>query len=141
MTPSPLQSEHAPLELAENSAASTALALAKALRTLSRMPVYVAVLDRREPRARFWSTMMVSGYARGRQPTMSDDLPEPATPETAVSTPLGIVTDTSLRLLSRACRILISPLRLRTLSLMGWCLVMWLPVAVPEVNSPAKSPW
>src|ERR1017187_4324168 len=42
---------------------------------------------------------------------MSDDLPEPATPETAVSTPLGMVTDTSLRLLSRACPILSSPLR------------------------------
>ena len=41
---------------------------------------------------------------------MSDDLPEPATPETAVSTPLGMVTDTSLRLLSRACLILSSPL-------------------------------
>ena len=37
--PNPLQSGHAPLELAENSAASTALALAKALRTWSRMPV------------------------------------------------------------------------------------------------------
>jgi hypothetical protein len=39
MTPSPLQCGHAPLELPENSAASTALALAKVLRTLSRIPV------------------------------------------------------------------------------------------------------
>ena len=71
---------------------------------------------------------------------MSDDLPEPATPETAVSTPLGMVTDTSLRLLSRACPILSSPLRLRTLSLIGWYFFMWLPVGVPELKSPAKSP-
>jgi excinuclease UvrABC ATPase subunit len=35
MTPSPLQSGHAPLLLAENSAASVFVALAKALRTLS----------------------------------------------------------------------------------------------------------
>jgi len=71
---------------------------------------------------------------------MSDDLPEPATPETTASKPVGMVTDTSLRLLSRACLILSSPLGLRTLSLIGWCFFMWLPVSVPKVKSPAKSP-
>ena len=68
---------------------------------------------------------------------MSDDLPEPATPETTVNTPLGIVTDTSFRLFSRACLILSSPLGLRTLSfsLIGWCFFMWFPVSVPEVKA------
>ena len=39
MTPSPLQSGHAPCELAEKSAALTPLALANALRIVSSMPV------------------------------------------------------------------------------------------------------
>ena len=39
MTPRPLQSGQAPLELAQNSAASTPLALANVLRIVSRMPV------------------------------------------------------------------------------------------------------
>ncbi len=62
MTPSPLQSGQAPLELAENSAASTPFALAKALRTAvedAGIGRRVASGASRGPR--FWSMMTVSG--------------------------------------------------------------------------------
>ena len=52
---------------------------------------------------------VTDGSVRGRQPWISELLPEPATPVTATSTPSGTSTDTSLRLWSRAFRIGIEP--------------------------------
>ena len=49
MTPAPLQLGQAPSELKLNNAGLTEFALAKALRTGSSRPVYVAGLLRRDP--------------------------------------------------------------------------------------------
>src|SRR5688572_11198544 len=102
MTPSPPHSGHAPLELALNSDASALCALANALRMWSRIPVYVAVLDRRDPRGKLWSTTTVSGCCATRHPWMSELFPDPATPVTTVSTPSGTFTVTFFRLCSLA---------------------------------------
>src|SRR5207244_4589728 len=107
---------HAPSELALNNAGFTPLALAKAFRIGSRIPVYVAGLDRREPRIADWSMNVTDGSVRGRQPWMSELLPDPATPVTATRTPSGTSTETSRRLCSRAFRISIAPRGARTRS-------------------------
>ena len=79
--PRPLQAGQAPSELALNSDALDACwPCANALRIGSRMPVYVAGLERREPRIADWSMNVTEGSVRGRQPWMSELLPEPATP-------------------------------------------------------------
>ena len=52
---------------------------------------------------------VTDGSVRGRQPWISELLPEPATPVTATSTPSGTSTETSWRLWSRAFRIGIEP--------------------------------
>ncbi len=54
-SPRPLHLGQAPSEFALNSAALTPLALAKAVRIGPSSPVYVAGLDRREPRIGDWS--------------------------------------------------------------------------------------
>src|ERR687898_2718961 len=100
MTPAPLQVGQAPSEFALNSAGFTPLAMANALRIGSRMPVYVAGLERREPRIADWSMTVTDGSVRGRQPWISELLPEPATPVTATRTPSGTSTETSWRLWS-----------------------------------------
>src|SRR3954463_14963980 len=103
MTPLPLQLGQAPSELALNSAGFTPLALAKTLRIGSSSPVYVAGLLRREPLIAAWSTDTTP--ARGEtDPPISELLPEPATPVTTTSTPSGMSTSTSCRLLVSAPR-------------------------------------
>ena len=78
--PRPLQFGQAPSEFALNSAGLTPFAFANAVRIGSRMPVYVAGLERREPRIADWSMTVTDGSVRGRQPWISELLPEPATP-------------------------------------------------------------
>src|SRR5690554_2670940 len=99
-TPRPWQFSQAPLELKLNRPASTPFALAKALRTSSIMPVYVAGLEREETPTADWSTRIASGYWRMNASMINELLPEPATPVTTVSTPTGIFTLTFLRLLT-----------------------------------------
>src|SRR5688500_74277 len=109
MTPAPLQLGQAPSELALNSAGFTPLALANALRIGSSSPVYVAGLLRLEPRIAPWSTDTTSAPA-GSDPCTSELLPEPATPVITQSTPSGMSTSTSCKLLAVAPRISSAPL-------------------------------
>src|SRR5918994_4082966 len=104
MTPAPLQLGQAPSELALNSAGFTPLAFANALRIGSSSLVYVAGLLRREPRIAPWSTDTTPAPA-GMEPSISELLPEPATPVTTQSTPSGMSASTSWRLCVDAPRI------------------------------------
>ncbi len=81
MTPAPLQLGQAPSELALNNAGFTPLALANALRIGSSSPVYVAGLLRREPLIAAWSTDTTPSRP-DTEPSISELLPEPATPVT-----------------------------------------------------------
>src|ERR687898_77189 len=103
MTPAPLQVGQAPSELALNSAGLTPLAFANALRIGSSSPVYVAGLLRREPRIGLWSTATTPSRL-DTEPWISELLPDPATPVTTTSTPSGMSTSTSWRLLVPAPR-------------------------------------
>src|SRR5512143_2285900 len=103
--PRPWQAGQAPSELALKSDAFTPFAAANALRIGSRIPVYVAGLERLDPLIADWSTTVTDGLVRGRQPWISELLPDPATPVTATSRPSGTSTETSFRLWSRAFRI------------------------------------
>src|SRR4051812_20912470 len=116
MTPAPLQVGQAPSELALNSAGFTPLAFANALRIGSSKPVYVAGLLRREPRIPAWPMDTTSAPA-GIEPWIRELLPEPATPVTAHSTPSGMSTSTSRRLLAVAPRIASVPVGRRTAGL------------------------
>src|ERR1700681_4542183 len=116
MTPAPLQLGQAPSELALNSAAFTALAFANALRIGSSNPVYVAGLLRREPRIGLWSTETTPSRP-DTEPWISELLPDPATPVTTTSTPSGMSTSTSRRLLVPAPRTSSTPDGVRTVSL------------------------
>src|SRR6187397_3174483 len=128
--PSPLQFGQAPSEFALNRAGLTPFAFANAVRIGSRMPVYVAGFDRREPRIADWSMTVTDGSVRGRQPWISELLPEPATPVIATRTPIGTSTETSRRLSSRAFRIGIEPFALRGSDFNETGTFMWRPVAV-----------
>src|ERR1700712_2917984 len=99
MTPAPLQVGHAPSELELNRAGLTPLAFANALRIGSSSPVYVAGLLRREPLIAAWSTETTPSRPE-TDPRTSELLPEPATPVMTVSTPSGMSTSTSRRLLA-----------------------------------------
>src|SRR5881396_1856342 len=112
MTPAPLQLGQAPSELALNSAGFTPLAFANALRIGSSRPVYVAGLLRRDPRIAPWS--IDTTPSPGIDPCTSELLPEPATPVITTSTPSGISTSTSCRLLVVAPRISNEPFGART---------------------------
>src|SRR4051794_9040511 len=103
MTPMPLQLGQAPSELALNSAGLTPLAFANALRMGSSSPVYVAGLLRREPLIAAWSTDTTPSWPE-TEPWISELLPDPATPVTTTSTPSGMSTSTSCRLLVSAPR-------------------------------------
>ena len=103
MTPAPLQLGQAPSELALNSAGLTPLAFANALRIGSSSPVYVAGLLRREPRIAPWSTDTTPSRP-ATEPLISELFPDPATPVTTTSTPSGMSTSTSCRLLVLAPR-------------------------------------
>src|SRR3954454_13611548 len=140
MTPAPLQLGQAPSELALNSAGFTPLAFANAVRIGSRIPLYVAGLDRREPRIADWSITVTEGFVRGRQPWISELLPEPATPVTATRTPVGTSTDTSRRLWSRAFRIGIVPLGERGSDLRSGWTARCRAVAVPDRGSSSRAP-
>src|SRR6187402_3460450 len=114
--PLPLHVGQAPSEFEENSAGLTLFALANAVRIGSSRPVYVAGLLRREPWIAPWS-IDTTPAPSGMEPCTSDDLPDPATPVTTHSTPSGMSTSTSCRLLASAPRISSVPVGLRTESL------------------------
>src|SRR6187200_1485455 len=113
MTPAPLQLGQAPSELELNSAGFTPLSFANALRIGSSRSVYVAGLLRREPRIGVWSTATTPSRP-DTEPWIRELLPEPATPVTATSTPRGMSTSTSCRLLVVAPRTSSDPLGVRT---------------------------
>src|SRR5207253_9780910 len=102
--PRPVQFGQAPSEFALNGAGLTPFAFANAVGIASRMPVYVAGFERRDPLIAAWSMTVTDGSVRGKQPWISELLPEPATPVTATSTPSGTSTETSCRLCSCAFR-------------------------------------
>src|SRR3954453_22060071 len=103
MTPAPLQVGQAPSELALNRAGFTPFAFANALRIGSSTPEYVAGLLRREPRIAPWSTDTTPPRP-ATDPWISELLPDPATPVTTTSTPIGMSTSTSCRLFVSAPR-------------------------------------
>src|ERR687886_2122733 len=113
MTPAPLQLGQAPSEFALNSAGFTRLAFANALRIGSSSPVYVAGLLRRDPRIGAWSVATTPSRP-DTEPPISELLPEPATPVTTTSTPSGMSTSTSWRLLVLAPRTSSAPDGVRT---------------------------
>src|SRR5262247_4536380 len=113
MTPAPLQVGQAPSEFALSRAGFTPLAFANALRIGSSSPVYVAGLLRREPRIAVWSIDTTPSRPH-TEPSISELLPEPATPVTTTSTPSGMSTSTFFRLWVRAPRSFITPDRVRT---------------------------
>src|SRR4029077_16522211 len=103
MTPAPLQVGQAPSELGLNSAGFTPLAFANAVRIGSSSPVYVAGLLRREPRIAAWS-IETTPSRPDTDPWINELFPDPATPVTTTSTPSGLSTSTSWRLLVLAPR-------------------------------------
>src|SRR3954452_25090994 len=113
MTPAPLQLGQAPSEFALNSPGFTPLALANALRIGSSRPVYVAGLLRREPRIGVWSTITTPSRP-ATEPWIRELLPDPATPVRTTSTPSGMSTSTSRRLLVSAPRSSRTPDGVRT---------------------------
>src|ERR687896_2194343 len=113
MTPAPLQLGQAPSELALNRAGLTPLAFANALRIGSSRSVYVAGLLRREPRIGVWSTDTTPSRPH-TEPSISELLPDPATPVTTTSTPSGMSTSTSFRLWVLAPRTSRPPEEVRT---------------------------
>src|SRR3954451_15497311 len=113
MTPAPLQVGQAPSELALNRAGFTPLAFANALRIGSSSPLYVAGLLRLEPRIGVWSTDTIPSRPE-IEPSMSELLPDPATPVTTTSTPSGMSTSTSRRLCVLAPRTSSTPAGVRT---------------------------
>src|SRR5215207_3678454 len=104
ITPRPWHSSQAPFELKLNIPASTPLAFANSFRTGSIRPMYVAGVERDDAGIGDWSTNISSGYKPRNDSEMSELLPEPATPVTTVSTPMGTSTETFLRLWSDAFR-------------------------------------
>ena len=139
MTPAPLQWGQAPSELALNSAGFTPLALANALRIGSSSPVYVAGLLRREPLIAAWSTDTTPSRP-DTEPWISELLPEPATPVTTASTPSGMSTSTSCRLLVFAPRTSSAPCGVRTDGLRVARSSRWRPVIVSLARSPSTVP-
>src|SRR6478735_3979780 len=115
MTPAPLQVEQAPSEFELNSAGFTPFALANALRIGSSSPVYVAGLLRREPLIALWSTTTTPSRP-ATEPWISELFPEPATPVSTHSTPVGMSTLTLRRLWVVALRTSRAPDGARTSS-------------------------
>src|SRR4029077_5687514 len=139
MTPVPLQLGQAPSELKLNSAASTRLAFANALRIGSSSPVYVAGLLRREPRIAPWSIDTTPAPV-GIDPWTSELLPDPATPVMTTSTPSGMSTSTLRRLWVVAPRIFSAPVGVRNVFLTAARSSRWRPVRVPLARSPLTVP-
>ncbi|MFC5039895.1 hypothetical protein [Ornithinimicrobium kibberense] len=138
-TPWPRQTGQAPSELGLNSEAGTPLALANAVRTGSRSPEKVAGLDRRDPRIGDWSTMRTPSRPAS-DPCTSEDLPDPATPVTATSTPRGTSTSTSRRLLVLAPRICRYAVGSRTFVRRPGRWSSHSPVTDPEADRPSGAP-
>src|SRR5215208_1411717 len=113
MTPAPVQVGQAPSELALKRAGLTPLVFANAVRIGSSSPVYVAGLLRREPLIEAWSTVTTPSRP-DTEPWISELLPDPATPVSTTSTPSGISTSKSCRLLVRAPRTSSTPDGART---------------------------
>ncbi len=112
ITPRPAQPPHAPEELKLNNPASTPFSRANALRMASSAPTYEAAMA-------LWSMTTASGYAAVNTRDTSVDLPDPATPVTAVSTPVGNDTSSPLRLCRSAPRTGSRPVGVRTAPLSG----------------------
>jgi hypothetical protein len=125
-----LQFSQAPFELKLKSPASTSLAAASSLRKSSITPVYVAGVERLEAPTADWSMTMALECAGTNARCISELLPEPATPVTTVSTPLGMSTFTLCRLLKLAFRIGSGAPRLRGLALIGTSRSRYWPVRV-----------
>ena len=139
MTPAPLQVGQAPSELALNSAGFTPLAFANAVRIGSSSPVYVAGLLRREPRIAPWS-IDTTPSRPDTEPWISELLPDPATPVTTTSTPSGMSTSTSCRLLVLAPRTSSTPDGVRTDGFREARSSRCRPVSVPLARSPSTVP-
>ncbi len=116
MTPRPSQPPQAPVELKLKSPGSVPVSRAKILRTVSIIPTYVAGVDRAEIPMADWSTTTAPGCAAVNSAT-SVLFPDPATPVTTVSTPVGNSTVTSRRLCRPAPLTHSPPVAVRTSSL------------------------
>src|SRR5487761_1822237 len=136
MAPLPLHVGHAPSELALKSAGLTRFALANAARMGSSSPLYVAGLLRREPLIGAWSIATTSAPF-GRDPWISELLPEPATPVITQSTPSGTSTLTFCRLCRLALRIFRWPVGVRVCGLSRARYPRCLPVRVSLLRSPS----
>src|SRR5918997_4612054 len=139
MTPAPLQVGQAPSELELKSAGFTPLIFANALRIGSSRPVYVAGLLRLEPRIAVWSITTTPSRPE-TEPSISELLPEPATPVRTQSTPSGMSTSTSWRLCVDAPRTSSVPEDERTDPLRVARSPRWRPVVVSLPLSPSTVP-
>src|SRR4029077_10396842 len=139
MTPAPLHVGQAPSELALNSAGFTPLALANALRIGSSSPVDVAGLLRLDPLVGGWSTDTQPSRP-ATEPSISELLPDPATPVTTTSTPSGRSTSTSCRLWVLAPRTSLTLAGVRTDGLTEARSSRWRPVSVPDERSSPTVP-
>src|SRR6478735_2216267 len=102
MIPRPAHSGQAPAELKLKSPGWTRLTFAYTLRTVSMTPMYDAGVDRDEAVIALWSMTIASRWTAVKTSETSVDLPDPATPVTAVSTPVGNCTSTPFRLCNEA---------------------------------------
>src|SRR3989344_3895585 len=102
--PSPLHSGHAPEELKLNMLGETSFSLAKSFLISSKIPMYVAGLERDDLPTPDWSISIVS-FSLQKTSTINELLPDPATPVTQTNMPFGTSTDTFFKLWVLALRI------------------------------------
>ena len=139
MTPAPLQFGQAPSELALNSAGFTPLALRERLADR----VEQAGVGRRVAAPRALDRALVDRHhavAPRTDPSISELLPDPATPVITTSTPSGMSTSTSCRLFVSAPRTSSTPDAARTDGLSEARSSRWRPVSVPLARSPSTVP-
>ncbi|CAO0837939.1 hypothetical protein SMICM17S_04068 [Streptomyces microflavus] len=140
ITPRPEQPGQAPAELKLNSPASTPFSRAKTLRMVSSAPMYEAGVEREEAVIALWSTTTACGWAAVNTSETSVDLPEPATPVTTVSTPVGNDTSSPLRLCRSAPRTGRRPVGERNSPLSGVRRRRHRPVSVSASRSRSNGP-
>ncbi len=140
ITPRPRHSSHAPAALKLNSPAGTPFSRAKSARTASIAPRYVAGVDRADTPIADWSTTTASGCAPTNASDTSVLLPEPATPVTTVSTPVGTRKSTPLRLCSVTSRTVSQPPGVRTSAFTPVTRRSPRPVGVSAAASPRTVP-
>ncbi len=140
IAPRPRHCGQAPRELKLNRPGAAPVAREKIFRTWSKIPRYVAGVDLDEAPTGDWSTTTASGWRAHNSPWISELFPEPATPVTAVSTPVGTRTDTSRRLFRRAPSTASQPEGGRTRSFSTTPRRSARPVAVSAAASPATGP-